>query len=114
MNKYTIYLTIFGLSLFILSLQIVLAILLEVFSFSPIFAISLAFLGLSAGGIFSYIKYSIYYLEYNMIIGDTFCKFYKTLKLPDYLVYNGCNEPLPLDIRICIWALFRNMFIIFY
>lgn len=57
MRKYAVYLTVFFLSFCILSLQVILAILFEVFFFSPFFSISLAFLGLSTAGSFFYVKY---------------------------------------------------------
>lgn len=64
----TIYITVSGLSFIILSLQIALTILFQVIAFSPILAISLTFLGLSTGGIFSYIKYSKEDLPLNIYI----------------------------------------------
>lgn len=57
MRKYAVYSTVFFTSFCIFSLQVILAILFEVFVLSPYFSISLAFLGLSIAGTFSYVKY---------------------------------------------------------
>jgi hypothetical protein len=62
----------------------------------------------------SFVKNSWYWLIDNSILGDQwFCPIYRSLKLPDWMVYDKCNSRLPTRNKVCLFPMYKYLLIFF-
>jgi hypothetical protein len=62
----------------------------------------------------SFTKNSWFWILDNSLFGDQwFCPIYRSLKLPDWLVYDKCNSRLPTRNKVCLFPMYKYGLIFF-